>query len=256
MFRMRWSVGRLSFGSRPTSVSDPGKPPRPRPAASAELTESQGTGGVGDVHSDTSKRYSVPHGHGAAATGVGGDSGPPTPKDPQADWATPRFTRSISLPELALFKDMLVRIAKVAGNINTSDENKLSNTVIDSDKVSTSQLELACKILETREEQGKLGTVMTQIAQQIMEDNVATATNLNNKSAQLEDLELENQILHNQLNTLEDASVCPICMDKSRSLVLDPCGHTFCEPCLCHIGDCICPICREPFNKFIPFYLG
>jgi hypothetical protein len=38
---------------------------------------------------------------------------------------------------------------------------------------------------------------------------------------------------------------CAICMDREPSVVLIPCGHTFCAPCLQGLGRC--PSCRSLF---------
>ncbi|KAL0189515.1 hypothetical protein M9458_016614, partial [Cirrhinus mrigala] len=39
---------------------------------------------------------------------------------------------------------------------------------------------------------------------------------------------------------------CSVCLDVFTDPVSTPCGHNFCKNCLNH---CICPLCKETFNK-------
>jgi len=45
---------------------------------------------------------------------------------------------------------------------------------------------------------------------------------------------------------------CAICMDREPSVVLVPCGHTFCAPCLEGLGRC--PSCRALFTEKYNMY--
>lgn len=51
----------------------------------------------------------------------------------------------------------------------------------------------------------------------------------------------------------QDPPECAICMDRRPSVVLIPCGHTFCGPCVAGLGRC--PSCRDLFESKHNFYL-
>lgn len=50
----------------------------------------------------------------------------------------------------------------------------------------------------------------------------------------------------------DESPECPICMDMQPSVVLIPCGHTFCGPCLDGLGRC--PTCRDLFEAKYNIY--
>jgi len=53
-----------------------------------------------------------------------------------------------------------------------------------------------------------------------------------------------------ELSEISDDLICPVCLDLLHEpFQVDPCGHTFCEPCLRRLGqknpmNCTCPLCR------------
>jgi len=46
---------------------------------------------------------------------------------------------------------------------------------------------------------------------------------------------------------------CSICLEKGKSIVLIPCGHTFCKKCPEKLLEC--PICRSHINGHMKFFL-
>lgn len=53
----------------------------------------------------------------------------------------------------------------------------------------------------------------------------------------------------------QPASICVICLANPRQCVLLPCGHVCCcFRCFHALPRCICPICRSPINRVVPFY--
>ncbi|XP_067106738.1 E3 ubiquitin-protein ligase TRIM39 [Osmerus mordax] len=53
----------------------------------------------------------------------------------------------------------------------------------------------------------------------------------------------------------EDQFTCSICLDVFTNPVSTPCGHSFCQVCICSYWDsngnkaCQCPLCKESFRK-------
>ena len=55
-----------------------------------------------------------------------------------------------------------------------------------------------------------------------------------------------------------DNMMCPICMEESKNVSLDACGHTLCKGCAAMIlstSNKKCPICRKVVKAANPFYL-
>ena len=52
------------------------------------------------------------------------------------------------------------------------------------------------------------------------------------------------------MNKHEEIRACPICCETEVEKFLDPCGHTFCEPCLLRGASTEkCPICRTKVKQ-------
>ena len=50
---------------------------------------------------------------------------------------------------------------------------------------------------------------------------------------------------------------CPICCEAKVEKFIDPCGHTFCEPCLMRGASTDkCPICRTKVKQFNRLYFS
>ena len=47
---------------------------------------------------------------------------------------------------------------------------------------------------------------------------------------------------------------CIICLERDSQIVLNPCGHTYCEPCSLQLNKC--GICRSSITDRIKFYLN
>jgi len=53
-----------------------------------------------------------------------------------------------------------------------------------------------------------------------------------------------------RMNKHEDIRACPICCETEVQKFLDPCGHTFCGPCLSKSPpNNKCPVCRTKYNN-------
>ncbi|KAH8066363.1 hypothetical protein JL722_801 [Aureococcus anophagefferens] len=48
--------------------------------------------------------------------------------------------------------------------------------------------------------------------------------------------------------TLEDQTLCAVCLDATKNAAFVPCGHRACRACAdrCRAGDAGCPVCRAP----------
>jgi hypothetical protein len=72
-------------------------------------------------------------------------------------------------------------------------------------------------------------------------------------------LVLDPEALHRQVQKLEDAHRCKICLDADIGIVFLPCGHLVCCPkCARELqakGDAVCPICRKQIKSTIRSYL-
>jgi len=52
------------------------------------------------------------------------------------------------------------------------------------------------------------------------------------------------------MNKHEEIRACPICCETEVEKFLDPCGHTFCGPCLSKSPpNNKCPVCRTKYNN-------
>jgi|694.fasta_scaffold58090_8 hypothetical protein len=52
------------------------------------------------------------------------------------------------------------------------------------------------------------------------------------------------------MNKHEEIRACPICCETEVEKFLDPCGHTFCGPCLSKSpSNNKCPVCRTKYNN-------
>lgn len=49
-----------------------------------------------------------------------------------------------------------------------------------------------------------------------------------------------------QIRSILDKETCPVCMDAPCGVVVTPCGHVFCRPCLTR--QTTCPTCRHPVS--------
>jgi len=53
----------------------------------------------------------------------------------------------------------------------------------------------------------------------------------------------------NQIQQLKLTLLCPICLDKNKSICLNPCGHLLCDNCFLQFQKKReCPTCRQPIN--------
>ncbi len=62
------------------------------------------------------------------------------------------------------------------------------------------------------------------------------------------------------MNATNDLINCPICFlaydaDVRRPDVINPCGHSICKQCLTHMGQHLCPICRNSIVGTMPNWL-
>lgn len=53
------------------------------------------------------------------------------------------------------------------------------------------------------------------------------------------------------LQSVNAANKCPICVDTAITHVITPCGHAICENCLEMLHEKRCPFCRSTFYKSI-----
>ena len=56
--------------------------------------------------------------------------------------------------------------------------------------------------------------------------------------------------------SVEAETECPVCMDRTVSVVLVPCGHLFCDDESCYSCGGVCPTCRSLIVDTTPFYNG
>ena len=52
-------------------------------------------------------------------------------------------------------------------------------------------------------------------------------------------------------NALALSMTCGVCKHATKSTMLDPCGHVFCDVCAKRVvdGKKICPLCKEPTDR-------
>ena len=57
----------------------------------------------------------------------------------------------------------------------------------------------------------------------------------------------ESDFIPSPVNLQENKNLCIICMEKTKIVPVDPCGHKYCKPCiLTAIKDSTtCPTCRQ-----------
>lgn len=58
-------------------------------------------------------------------------------------------------------------------------------------------------------------------------------------------------------DALKEMLSCPICMDRKKDTILQPCGHPFCKICAEAITarSGKCPVCRNDVTKMQPFFI-
>ena len=69
-------------------------------------------------------------------------------------------------------------------------------------------------------------------------------------------LQNENNLLltENKLLKKNDINTCCICLDNNINIIIRPCNHA-CICNQCSLNDNLCPICREPIQEKLKFFL-